>query len=37
MYELFSNIMLQNEWESEVARFITDFQTCLRAIQLRGH
>ena len=29
MCELFSNIMLQNELESEVARFITHFQACL--------
>ena len=28
-WELFSNIMLQNELEGEVARFITHVQTCL--------
>ena len=29
------NILLQNELESEVAGFITHFQTCLRTSQLR--
>ena len=29
MCELFSKIMLQNVLESEVARFITQFQACL--------
>ena len=35
MCELFSNIVLQNELESEVVGFITHFQTCLRTSQLR--
>ena len=34
MCELFSNVMLQNELESEVAWFITHFQICLPTSQL---
>ena len=37
MCELFSNIMLPNELESEVARFFTHFQTRLPTSQLREY
>ena len=35
--ELSSNIMLQNELEGEVVRFITHAQTCLATSQLREY